>query len=106
MMLSSPILGSCCCTTFAPAEMLMLVHKPHGNVVINTFPLLVPGQRHTELGFLWWGPVLKSIQQTKLQGCVLMCLCISTVFLTCNDNALPNPKTCLMMMESKKEKML
>lgn len=54
MMLSSPTLGSCHCATFAPADMLMPVRKPHGNVVINTFPLPVPGQRHTDLGFLRW----------------------------------------------------
>lgn len=35
--------------TRAPAEMLMPVHKPPGNIVINTFLLLVPGQRHTDL---------------------------------------------------------
>lgn len=26
------------------------VHKPHGKMVVNTFLLLVPGQRHTNLG--------------------------------------------------------
>ena len=28
----------------------MPVHEPHGNLVINAFLLLVPGQRHADLG--------------------------------------------------------